>query len=57
MGIFSKNKEIVSVFKKNKVIVTIYKGLRLVWQSIRSCFGAGYWVDEKPWVDDEGWKD
>lgn len=27
----------------------------LVWQSVRSCFGAGYWRDDKPWLDTEAW--
>lgn len=26
-------------------------------QIVNSCFGAGYWVDDKPWLDDEAWKD
>jgi len=29
----------------------------LIWQAVRSCFGSGYWIDEKPWLDDEVWKD
>lgn len=36
--------------------VEIYKGLNLVWTAIRSCFGAGFWVNEKPWLNTEGWK-
>ena len=22
---------------------------------VNSCFGAGYWMNEKPWLNDEGW--
>lgn len=22
---------------------------------VNSCFGAGYWVNEKPWLNNEGW--
>lgn len=54
--IFKANKEIVAVFKGSKAITAIYQGTRLVWQAIRSCFGAGYWVNEKPWINEEGWK-
>ena len=25
-----------------------------IWESIRSCFGRG-WYDQKPWIDNEGW--
>ena len=32
------------------------EGARLVWTAIKSCFGAGYWVNEKPWLNSEGWK-
>lgn len=28
----------------------------LVWQSVRSCFGAGYWSNDKPWINEEAWK-
>lgn len=34
----------------------IYKGARLVWTAVRSCFGAGFWVNEKPWLNNESWK-
>jgi len=54
--IFKANKEIVAVFKGSKTITAIYRGTRLVWQPARSCFGAGYWVNEKPWLNEEGWK-
>ena len=40
----------------NRAIQAIYKGTRLVWEGIRSCFGAGYWIPEKPWIETEGWK-
>lgn len=39
------------------VIVAVSKGIDAVWTSIRSCFGSGAWMDDKPWADDEGWKD
>lgn len=34
----------------------IYKGARLVWMAIRSCFGAGFWINDKPWLNSEAWK-
>jgi hypothetical protein len=57
MGIFFKDKEITAIYFGKKAISAVYRGTRLVWQAIRSCFGAGYWVDDKPWIDDEAWKD
>lgn len=29
----------------------------VIWQAIRSCFGRGHWVEDKPWLDDDSWKD
>ena len=56
MGIYIGGKEITAVNAYGKAITAIYAGTRLVWQAIRSCFGAGWWVNEKPWINDEGWK-
>lgn len=39
-----------------KVVQEVYRGARLVWIAIRSCFGAGFWVNDKPWLNEEGWK-
>ena len=49
-------KVIGSVAYGTKVIQAVYRGLKLVWQSVRSCFGSGAWINEKPWSNDEGWK-
>lgn len=56
MGIFIGEKEITAVTAYGKVITAIYAGSKLVWQAIRSCFGAGFWVNEKPWINEEGWR-
>lgn len=39
-----------------RVVSAVYKGLVLVWTAIRSCFGKGYWINDKPWVDEDAWK-
>lgn len=39
------------------VVQYIYRGARLVWQAIRSCFGSGVWLPERPWLDNDLWKD
>lgn len=54
--IYKDGKEIISVFKEKRTISAIYKGSKLVWQAIRSCFGSGSWIKEKPWLNNEGWK-
>lgn len=54
--IYKNNKNTVGVYQGNKVISAVYKGGRLVWQAVRSCFGSGRWINEKPWLNSEGWK-
>ena len=49
-------KDITAVYIGTQAISAIYKGSRLVWQAVRSCFGKGYWINTKPWVNDDGWK-
>lgn len=56
MAIFYKDKEITSINFGGQAIDAIYQGARLVWQAVRSCFGAGFWANEKPWIDSAGWK-
>lgn len=56
MALYAHNKEISSIHAHNKVISAVYKGIYLVWVAVRSCFGAGMWLREKPWLYNEGWK-
>ena len=39
-----------------RAITAVYKGLILVWTAIRSCFGKGYWINDKPWINEDAWK-
>lgn len=50
-------REIAAIHIGRKTITALYNGAVLIWQSVRSCFGSGWWIDDKPWLDDEGWKD
>ena len=49
-------KELSARYYGRKVITAVYKGTILVWQAVRSCFGAGFWVNEKPWINEEGYR-
>ena len=39
-----------------QIVQEVYKGAKLVWTAVRSCFGAGFWLNDKPWLNEEAWK-
>lgn len=43
-----------------KNIGAIYQGTKLVWRTIynaiRSCFGSGTWLGDRPWLGSDNWK-
>ena len=43
-----------------KNIGAIYQGTKLVWRTIynaiKSCFGSGTWLGDKPWLGDDNWE-
>lgn len=55
--IYKNKKETSAITFLGHVIGEVYRGLVLVWQSIRSCYGKGIWFEEKPWLDNDLWKD
>lgn len=50
------NHEITAKVLGGRPLAAVYHGLRLVWMAVRSCFGSGVWVSEKPWLGNELWK-
>lgn len=50
------NKEISAIRLGSNVISAVYKGSVLIWEDIKSCFGAGFWKNDAPWSNAEGWK-
>lgn len=53
---FKNKTEITGVSKLKTPIQAIYHFGVVIWQAVRSCFGSGIWVSEKPWINDETWK-
>jgi len=43
-------------FFGGRAIQAVYKGLQLVWTAIRSCFGSGFWYNDRPWINTDAWK-
>jgi hypothetical protein len=54
--IFIGKYELSTSFIGSKAITQIYQGAKLVWEAIKSCFGAGFWKNDAPWSNTEGWK-
>ena len=50
-----KHKQVIAIYKGKRHLAAVYQGTKLIWQYIRSCFGRGYWINEKPWSQTDGW--
>lgn len=46
-----------AIYYGSTAVGTIYYGARLVWEAVKSCFGKGYWIENKPWLDRDSWRD
>lgn len=40
-----------------KTFSSWYVAALLVWQAVRSCYGSGAWLEDKPWLELEAWKE
>lgn len=64
MALYNGNKKIIGIYHKLKgntlaTIKYIYHGSKLVWTAIKealSVFGAGFWQNDKPWFNEDSWK-
>lgn len=54
--IYKNGKEVTAMYIAGYTVNAVYKGAKLVWEAINSCFGAGYWRGDKPWIGSDGWK-
>lgn len=55
MALYVNNNQINTIYKGKQVVQSVYQGLKLVWQYIKSCFGRGYWINDKAWSDSDAW--
>lgn len=54
--ITKNKKEVIQINKNKNNYIEIYLGKLLIWKIIRSCFGNGYWINDKPWINTDVWK-
>ncbi len=53
-----RNGEIAEQLMMNgELIESMWFNGELIYQGLRSCYGKGYWRPNKPWLDNEKWKD
>ena len=45
-----------AIVTRRKEKVAVYWGLKLKWALARSCYGTGVWLEAKPWLDNDTWK-
>ena len=58
------HKNTIDVRHGTRLVMAVYHGHDLVWirdghdddTIIESCFGNGYWINDKPWINDGAWK-
>ena len=48
--------ETIAIRRGTAAIQAVYRGTQLVWQAVRSCFGRGYWINARPWLNNDSWK-
>ena len=50
-------KEISQQYIEGGVVENMWLNGKLIWQGVKSCYGKGFWRPNKPWLDNEKWKD
>ncbi len=53
--IYKGKREISARYVGARAVAAVYRGAKLVWEAISSCFGAGYWDNDKPWSNADGY--
>ncbi len=49
-------RDIKEIITQNRVITYVYQKGHLLYEAILSCFGKGYWLNDAPFINDDGWK-
>jgi len=54
--IINGGRQIMDIYHGTTPLVEMYYGKYLIWTTIRSCYGNGYWINDRPWLNEDGWK-
>lgn len=38
-------------------LMEMFEAASLVWQAIRSCYGSGVWLENRPWLEEDAWRE
>lgn len=53
--IHKNGKNLWARYYGRKAILFVYRGIKLIWRSVRSCFGGEGWDNNQPWDNNDGW--
>ena len=48
--------KVSTIARNGKKVASMYWNGKMIFQSVKSCFGSGVWVSSKPWIGKEYWK-
>ena len=54
--IYKQGKELTARYIGRRAIAAVYHGAKVVWEAVSSCFGSGFWQNDKPWSNDDAWQ-
>ena len=54
--LYVDKQKIIGIYAMKKTILRVWYGADLVWDIVRSCFGAGWWAPKRPWLYDDRWR-
>lgn len=61
MIVIQGHRQFSDMTAEGKPLIAIYAGVngekKLIWERIRSCYGTGIWLEQRPWTDNDLWKD
>lgn len=54
--IIYKGKKLSLLSYMGRLVGKVFYMGRLVYESISSCFGSGVWLNQKPWSNEDIWR-